>query len=137
MIPSHGGAAPGSATRGSGAMWCARAAASSPSRGLAVAVVAGGGQARFRRTYMGLAVPDGPEPLGAGRCQAAAAAPDTAGEGQLGHAAGRPLVSRPTPGDGGGWRLRQPGRVLDAAAARGVRGALPHGCALLQPAAAT
>ena len=44
--------------------------------------------------------------------------------------------SGPTAGDGGGWRLRQPGCVLDAARARGVRGALPDGRALLQPTAA-
>src|SRR3954452_4475871 len=50
-------------------------------RGLALAVVAGGGQTRLRQAHMGLAVPDDPEPLRADRYQAAAAAPDTAREG--------------------------------------------------------
>ncbi|CAH2606024.1 protein of unknown function (plasmid) [Rhodovastum atsumiense] len=88
-----------------------------------------------RRT--GVAVPDGSEPLGTGRCQAAAPTPDAAGEGDLGHAAGRPLVPGPTAGDGRRRRLRQPGPLLDTARLRGVRGALPHGRTLLQPAAAT
>lgn len=35
-------------------------------RGLAVAVAAGGGQARLRQAHVGVAVPDDPEPFGAG-----------------------------------------------------------------------
>ena len=75
-------------------------------RWLSLQVVARPG---FASAHLGVAVPDGPEPFGAGRCQAAAATSDAAGEGHLGHAAGCPLVSGPTAGDGGGRRLRQPG----------------------------
>src|SRR5215210_861740 len=66
-----------------------------------MAVVPVGGQARFRQPHLGVAVPDGAVPFGTGQCEEEAAAPDGAGEGRLGDAADRPLVSGAAARDGG------------------------------------
>src|SRR4051812_15048834 len=58
-------------------------------------------------------------------------------EKAIGHAADGPLASRPAAGDGRGRRLRQPGGFPEVERPRGVRGALPDGRAVLQPAATT
>src|SRR4051812_31003527 len=58
-------------------------------------------------------------------------------KGHWGHAADGPLGSRPAAGDGRGRRFRQPGGFPEVERPRGVRGALPDGRAVLQPAATT
>jgi hypothetical protein len=80
-----------------------------------LAVVPVGGQAQFRQPNLGVTVPDSPVPFGASRCEEAAAAPDGAGEGRMGDAADRPLVSEAAARDGGRRRFRQPGAFPHAA----------------------
>ena len=69
----------------------------------------------FASRTWGYTVPDSPVPFGASRCDEAAAAPDGAGEGRMGDAADRPLVSEAAARDGGRRRFRQPGAFPHAA----------------------
>jgi DDE superfamily endonuclease len=84
-------------------------------RRFALAVVPVAGTPWFRQAHLGIAVSDRSVPLGTGRCQAAAAAPDRAGESRLWDAVDRPLVSAPAAGDGGRRRFCQPEGFPDAA----------------------